>query len=136
MTANCVFCGIVAGRLPARRVYEDEAHIAFFPLQHTQPGHTLLVPKRHVDYVFDLDDGAYHALWSVAKRLAPAIRSVSGAARVGVAVEGFSVPHVHLHLVPINALNDLSPERARALPDREADTLAAALRSAIAEHAR
>lgn len=126
---GCIFCALVEGRLPARRVWEDEAHVAFFPLKHIEPGHTLLVPKAHVDYVFEMDEPAYHALWGAAKRLAPAIRRVSGAKRVGIAVEGFSVPHVHVHLVPINALNDLNPAREQALPDAEADRLAALLRA-------
>lgn len=126
---GCIFCALVEGRLPARRVWEDEAHVAFFPLKHIEPGHTLLVPKAHVDYVFEMDEPAYHALWEAAKRLAPAIRRVSGAKRVGIAVEGFSVPHVHVHLVPINALNDLNPAREQALPDAEADRLAALLRA-------
>jgi histidine triad (HIT) family protein len=134
-----VFCGIVAGRLPARRVWEDEAHLAFLPLRSFAPGHVLLVPKRHGAYVFDLDDGAYHALWTAAKRLAPGLRGVSGAARIGVLVEGFSVPHVHVHLVPVNRLADIDPARERPLPDAEADRLAGDLRAALAtitgEHA-
>jgi len=128
---TCVFCALVAGKVPARRVWEDAAHVAFFPLKHIEPGHTLLVPKRHAGYVFDMADTDYQALWAAAKRIAPAIRSVTGAARVGVAVEGFSVPHVHVHLVPINALNDLNPAREQAIADDRADALAAALRSAL-----
>jgi histidine triad (HIT) family protein len=130
-TPDCVFCALVAGRIPARRVYEDAAHVAFFPLKHIEPGHTLLIPRRHVDYVFDMADGDYQALWATAKRIAPAIRTVTGAARVGVAVEGFSVPHVHVHLVPINALNDLNPAREQAIAPERADELAAALGAAL-----
>ena len=128
---GCLFCALVAGRIPARRVWEDAAHVAFFPLKHIEPGHTLLVPKRHADYVFDMADADYQALWATAKRIAPAIRAATGAARVGIAVEGFSVPHVHVHLVPINALNDLNPAREQALPEERADALAAALRAAL-----
>jgi histidine triad (HIT) family protein len=128
---GCLFCALVAGRIPARRVWEDAAHVAFFPLKHIEPGHTLLVPKRHADYVFDMADADYQALWATAKRIAPAIRAVTGAARVGIAVEGFSVPHAHVHLVPINALNDLNPAREQTLPDERADALAVALRAAL-----
>ena len=123
-----MFCALVAGRIPARKVHEGREHVAFFPLKHINPGHTLLVPRRHVDYVFDMDDAEYQALFSLAKRMAPAVQRVSGAARVGILVEGFSVPHVHLHLVPINALADIDPNRERALADGEADRLAALLR--------
>jgi histidine triad (HIT) family protein len=130
---DCLFCAIVAGRIPARRLWEDADHVAFFPLKHIRPGHTLLIPKRHAEYVFAMDDDAYQGLWAAARRLAPAIRAVTGAARVGVAVEGFSIPHVHVHLVPINALNDLNPEREQALPDAEADALAERIRAALAK---
>jgi len=129
---DCLFCALVAGRIPARRVWEDADHVAFFPLKHIAPGHTLLIPKRHAEYVFAMDETAYGSLWAAARRIAPAIRAVTGAARVGVAVEGFSVPHVHVHLVPINALNDLNPEREQALPDAQADALAEHIRKALA----
>ena len=132
MTLDCVFCALVAGRIPARKVYEGDRHVAFFPLKHINPGHTLLVPKRHADYVFDMDDADYHALFTLAKRIAPAVQRVSGASRVGVLVEGLSVPHVHVHLVPVNALGDIDPNRERALDDAEAERLAAALRSELA----
>jgi histidine triad (HIT) family protein len=128
---DCVFCALVAGRLPVRRVWEDERHLAFLPLRSFAPAHTLLVPKRHAAYVFDLDDGDYQGLWAAARWLAPGIREVSGAARVGVLVEGFSVPHVHVHLVPVNRLADIDPARERALPDAEADRIADALRAAF-----
>jgi histidine triad (HIT) family protein len=75
---------------------------------------------------------AYGTLWAAAKRLAPAIQAASGARRVGIAVEGFSVPHVHVHLVPINALNDLNPEREQPIAEAAADRLAAAIRAALA----
>lgn len=132
---GCVFCALVAGRIPARKVYEDDAHVAFFPLKHINPGHTLLVPRRHADYVFAMDDAAYHAIFATAKRLAPFVQQASGAKRVGILVEGFSVPHVHVHLVPVNALGDIDPARERALADADADRLAAALKDAIAEDA-
>ena len=128
---GCVFCALAAGRVPARKVFEDADHVAFFPLKHFNPGHVLLIPRRHADYLFDLDEGAYHGLWIVAKRLAPVVQCVSGARRVGILVEGFSVPHVHVHLVPVNALADIDPARERALPDDEADRLAAAMRAAL-----
>jgi histidine triad (HIT) family protein len=130
---DCLFCALAAGRIPARRLWEDADHVAFFPLKHIKPGHTLLIPKRHADYVFAMDDPAYQGLWAAARRLAPAIQAATGAARIGIAVEGFSVPHVHVHLVPIDALNDLNPEREQALADAEADSLAARIRAELAK---
>lgn len=129
---SCVFCALVEGRIPARKVFEDADHLAFFPLKHINPGHVLLIPRAHADYVFEMESAAYQALWTKAKRLAPAVQRVSGAKRVGILVEGFSVPHVHVHLIPVNALADIDPNRERALPDDEAERLAKTMRDAMA----
>jgi histidine triad (HIT) family protein len=107
--------------------------MAFFPLEHINPGHLVLIPKRHTDYLFDLDSAAYQALWATTARLAGPLRDVMSAKRVGVAVEGFSVPHVHVHIVPLYAFDDLDPSRARALEPAEADRLHALIRGALAE---
>ena len=127
----CVFCQIVAGRLPARTVYEDADHIAFFPLEHINPGHLVLIPKHHTNYLFDLNSAAYQALWATTARIAGPLKDVTAAKRVGVAVEGFSVPHVHVHIVPLYAFDDLNPSRARALEPAEADRLHALIREAL-----
>lgn len=132
MTGPCIFCEIAAGRAPARVVYEDGEHLAFFPLEHVQPGHVVLIPRRHTDYLFELQDASYHDLWEAAARLAPGLRAATGAKRIGVAVEGFSVPHVHVHLVPINAFDDLNTARARRLDAAEADRLQQRIAQAIA----
>jgi histidine triad (HIT) family protein len=132
MSSPCIFCEILAGRAPARIVYEDADHIAFFPLEHINPGHLVLIPRRHVDYLFDLDGEAYQRLWGVAARLEPGLREVTGAKRLGLAVEGFSVPHVHVHLVPINAFDELNPARARKLDAAQADLLQQRLRARLA----
>ena len=127
----CVFCQIIEGRLPARTVYEDADHVAFFPLEHINPGHLVLIPKQHRDYLFDLDPDAYQSLWAAAARIAGPLKAVMSAKRVGVAVEGFSVPHVHVHIVPLYAFDDLNPSRARALDPAEADRLHSVIREAL-----
>ncbi|MET0168334.1 MAG: HIT family protein [Vicinamibacterales bacterium] len=124
----CIFCEIVAGRVPEPIVFEDAAHIAFFPLEHINPGHLLLIPKRHTDYLFDMDAAGYHALWAAAARLAPGMRSVISAVRIGVVVEGFGVPHVHVHLVPLYARDELNPTRAKPLDAAEGERLRNMLR--------
>jgi histidine triad (HIT) family protein len=131
MTARCIFCEIVAGRAPARVVFEDASHLAFFPLEHINPGHLVLIPRRHTDYLFDLDVASYQALWATAARIAPGLREATGARRIGVAVEGFSVPHVHVHLVPINAFDELNTSRARPLDAAEADRWQQRIRAAL-----
>jgi histidine triad (HIT) family protein len=120
---SCVFCAILAGQLPARVVYEDEHHIAFFPLEHINPGHVLLIPRAHTDYLFDLEPSAYERLWATAAKLATPLRAALSATRIGVAVEGFTVPHAHVHIVPLYGADELTPARARALEDAEADRL-------------
>lgn len=132
MTASsCVFCGILAGKFPARIVHEDEDHIAFLPLEHINPGHILLIPRRHTDDLFDLDEPAYQRLWAVAAKLAAPLRAAFSAKRVGVAVEGFNVPHVHVHIVPLHAVDELDPKRARAVDAAEADRLCQLIRHAF-----
>jgi histidine triad (HIT) family protein len=131
MAQTCVFCSIVSGTLPAAKVYEDERHIAFFPLEQIHPGHLLLIPKHHIDYLFDISEPDYLDLWRVAAHVAAALRDVSGAKRIGVAVEGFAVPHAHIHLVPVNAGNELNPTRAIPGDSEERNRLAVLLRTAL-----
>lgn len=130
-STSCVFCGILAGKLPARIVHEDEDHIAFLPLEHINPGHILLIPRRHTDDLFDLDASAYQRLWAVTAQLAPPLRAAFSAKRVGVAVEGFNVPHVHVHIVPLHAVDELNPKRAHAVDAAEADRLCQLIRNAF-----
>lgn len=131
MAHPCVFCSIVSGDVLATKVFEDEDHLAFFPLKQINPGHLLLVPKHHIDYLFDLSESAYLRLWQAVARVSAVLRAVSAAKRIGVAVEGFSVPHAHVHLVPVNAGNELDPTRATAAHLQELQRLAALLRAAF-----
>jgi histidine triad (HIT) family protein len=128
----CIFCEIVAGRILATVVFEDTNHLAFFPLEHINPGHLLLIPRRHIDYLFDMDPPQYQALWAAAAKLAPGLRSVTSAKRIGIAVEGFAVPHAHVHLVPVYAGDELNPSRAKSLPVAEEERLAGLFRKAFA----
>ncbi|MEW6722211.1 MAG: HIT family protein [Candidatus Micrarchaeota archaeon] len=110
---NCVFCKIVSGQIPCSRVYEDDSLLAFLDINPINPGHTLVIPKKHVDNVFGMDDDAYHSLFSSAKKVSGAIQTATGAKRIGVVVEGFLIPHAHVHLVPINSGGELSFGRAK-----------------------
>lgn len=105
--------------------------MGFFPLEHINPGHLLLIPKRHVDYLFEMSMTTYQALWAAVAHLAPGLRSVTSAKRVGVAVEGFAVPHVHVHMVPVYAGDELNPSRAKPISNAEAERLADLLRKAF-----
>ncbi len=103
-----IFTKIVNRELPAHIVAEDDAHLAFLDINPLAHGHTLVIPKQEVDYIFDLEDDAFLALQLFAKKVANAIDKVSDAERVGVAVIGLEVPHAHIHLVPINGVGDIN----------------------------
>jgi histidine triad (HIT) family protein len=109
---NCVFCKIARGEIPSYKIWEDDSYIAFLDQHPIQIGHTLLIPKKHSDYLFDLEQEEYMTILLHAKDLAHILKEKLHAERIGMAVEGFGVPHVHLHLVPINHGNELNPERA------------------------
>ena len=102
-----VFTKIARGEIPAHRIAEDPAHLAFLDANPLVKGHTLVVPKREVDYYFDLEDEELAALNAFAKRVARAVYREVPCLRIGMAVVGLEVPHVHLHLVPLNRMADI-----------------------------
>lgn len=108
---TCVFCQIVKGVEPAHRVWESDEFLAFLTRRPCNPGHTLLIPKTHVDYVFDMEEPSYSHIFLAAKQLSEPVRQATDAERIGVAIEGLSVSHVHLHLVPLYNIDELDPHR-------------------------
>ena len=108
---TCIFCQIIKGVEPAHRVWESDEFLAFLTIGPCNPGHTLLIPKIHVDYVFDLEEPVYSNIFQAAKLLSEPIKVATDAKRVGVAIEGLSVAHVHLHLVPLYNIGELDPNR-------------------------
>jgi len=103
-----VFTKIVRGEIPSYKIAEDEQFYAFFDINPLAKGHTLVVPKLEVDYIFDLDDKMLADMMVFSKKVAAAIKAVVPCNRVGVAVVGLEVPHCHIHLCPINNLGDLN----------------------------
>ncbi|MCL2038745.1 HIT family protein [Candidatus Saccharibacteria bacterium] len=97
-----IFANIVSGEVPSHKIYEDDQILAFLDIHPLTPGHTLLIPKCAFDYIFDLPDDLYNYMWRIAKKLAKPLQEAMGAKRIGIIVEGFLVPHTHIHLVPIN----------------------------------
>lgn len=118
-----IFSKIIAGEIPSYRVAEDEHHYAFLDINPLSEGHTLVVPKREVDYIFDLSDDEYAAMQLFAKRVAAAIEAAVPCKRIGVAVIGLEVPHAHIHLVPINSEADMDfrREKLKLSPERMAE---------------
>ena len=107
-----IFTQIIRGKAPAYKVWETDRFLAILDINPVNPGHTLLIPKLEVEYIFDLPDEMYSELWIRVRELAGPLRSAMQCRKVGLAVEGFGVPHVHVHLIPVNSLGELSPERA------------------------
>lgn len=102
-----IFERIVAGEIPCRKVWEDADHLAFLDIQPRVDGHTLVIPKRPTDYLFDLDGAAYAGLWTAVRSVEAHLRQRLGARRCLVYVVGWEVPHVHVHLFPTNAIDDV-----------------------------
>lgn len=103
-----IFSKIVKGEIPSYRVAEDENYYAFLDINPLQKGHTLVIPKKETDYIFDLSDADLAGLMIFAKKVAKAIGKSIPCQRVGVAVLGLDVPHAHIHLVPLNGGDDLN----------------------------
>ncbi len=102
-----IFSRIIAGEIPSYKVAEDEAHYAFLDINPMTEGHTLVVPKREVDYIFDLSDEEYTALQLFAKRVAEAAQKAVPCRRIATAILGMEVPHAHIHIVPIQSESDM-----------------------------
>ena len=103
-----VFSKIVAGEIPCYKVAEDENFLAFLDINPLVEGHTLVIPKKEVDYIFDLDSDTYSGLMAFARKVAKAIKSTIDCKRVGGAVLGMEVPHAHIHLGPLRKESDLN----------------------------
>ncbi len=127
-----LFTRIINREIPAHIVAEDDHYIAFLDINPLVMGHTLVVPKKEVDYIFDLDDATLAGLQLFCKKVAFAVEKSFSCLRVGVAVVGLEVPHTHVHLVPINSMDDLNFTRKKLKPSQEELAAAAAkIRSAL-----
>lgn len=129
---ECIFCKIINGDAPAHKIWENEEFLAFLADFPINPGHTLLIPKGHINYVFDMIDAAYSKLFDIARTLSVPIKKAFDAPRVGLVIEGFSVPHVHLHLVPVYNVAELDPNRGRAATFEELAPVAEKLNEFVA----
>lgn len=103
-----IFIKIVNGEIPCHKVAEEEKYLAFLDINPLAKGHTLVIPKEEIDYLFDIEDDLYSGLMLFAKKVALAIEKVIDCERIGVAVVGLEVPHAHVHLIPINHIDDIS----------------------------
>jgi histidine triad (HIT) family protein len=126
-----IFSRIIARELPAYIVAEDENYIAFLDINPNAFGHTLCVPKKEVDKLFDLDQEAYLGLMQFSHRVAIALRQVVSCKRIGLSVIGLEVPHVHVHLIPLNQMADATFQQKVSPSKEEMKILAEKISAAV-----
>jgi histidine triad (HIT) family protein len=124
-----LFTKIIAGEIPAHKILENDKYLAFLDLRPVNPGHTLVIPKQEVDYIFDMEDDLLKGLMLFAKKVAKAIGKAFPCKKVGIMVAGIEVPHAHVHLIPINSVGDLSFSKAKAATQEELAQAAAKIRA-------
>jgi histidine triad (HIT) family protein len=124
-----IFSRIIAGEIPCHKIAENDQYFAFLDVFPCAVGHVLVIPKQEIDYLFDLSDELYAGLMAFAKQIEPAIRKAIPCKRVGVAVIGLEVPHAHVHLIPMNSMNDMNFNHKLKLSQEELAKTAAKIRS-------
>ena len=123
-----IFTKIVKGEIPAYKIAEDDRYLAFLDVFPTTKGHTLVIPKQQIDYLFDLDDELYLGLMAFAKKVAAAVEKAVPCKRIGVAVVGLEVPHAHVHLIPINKMADMNFANKQQFSKEEFEAVAENIR--------
>jgi histidine triad (HIT) family protein len=114
-----IFSRIVSGEIPSYKVAEDAEYLAFLDVAPLVMGHVLVVPKKEIDYIFDLDPNAISGMIQFAQKVAVAIKKVVPCKKVGLAAIGLEVPHAHIHLVPINGVGDINFTKEKLSPNQE-----------------
>lgn len=129
-----IFTKIIKGEIPCYKIAEDNHYFAFLDISPLAKGHTLVVPKKEVDYIFDIDDETLEGMIVFSKNVAKAIEKVITCKRIGVVVLGLEVAHAHIHLVPINAGHDIEFSRPKlTLSSEEFKEIAAKITEAYAK---
>lgn len=124
-----IFSKIISGEIPCYKIAENESCFAFLDISPLAKGHTLVVPKKEVDYIFDMDDALHAELWTFAKSIAGALKKSVPCKRIGVAVIGLEVPHAHIHLIPMNKVSDMNFAMPKlSFPKEEMESVAEAVR--------
>jgi histidine triad (HIT) family protein len=108
-----IFARIASGEIPSYKIAEDDMFFAFLDINPLAKGHALVIPKQEIDYLFDMDEEMYKDFWQFAHKVAEAIKQVVPCIKVGVAVIGLEVPHAHIHLVPLNTMDDINFSRPK-----------------------
>jgi histidine triad (HIT) family protein len=127
-----IFTRIITREIPSYKIAEDENYYAFLDINPLAEGHTLVIPKKETDYIFDMEDKEYQGLFLFAKKVAAAMRKVIPCERIGIAVIGLEVPHSHIHLVPLKSIYDIDFRKPKLkLSPEEFTAIAAKISGAI-----
>ena len=129
---SSLFSRIVKGEIPCFKIAESEKYLAFLDISPLAKGHTLVVPKKETDYIFDIEDEEFSGLQLFSKKVAKAIEKAIPCKRIGIAVIGLEVPHAHIHLIPLNNVSDINFSRPKlTLPKEEMEEIAKKIREQL-----
>lgn len=126
-----IFTKIINGEIPCYKIAEDENFFAFLDINPNAKGHTLCVPKNEVDKILDLDEATYMGLMAFSRKIGKALEAAVDCKRVGMTVIGLEVPHVHVHLIPLNSMHDATFQHKVAMTPEEFEDIAKSIRSKI-----
>ena len=126
---SSIFTKIISGEIPSYKIAENDDFFVFLDINPNAPGHTLVVPKKEVNRLFELDDATYAALMVYSKKIAVALEKAVDCKRIGMTVIGLEVPHVHVHLIPLNSMEDATFGKKVSLEAVEFEALAAKVAS-------
>ena len=110
---SSIFTKIINGDIPSYKIAEDDRFYAFLDINPLAVGHTLVIPKKEVDYILDMEDELHADLWNFAKKIGKAVEKVVPCKRIGITVIGLEVPHTHIHIIPINSIYDMDFNQAK-----------------------
>ncbi len=129
---SAIFSKIVSGEIPCYKIAESENFLAFLDVFPLAKGHTLVIPKKETDYIFDISDEGFSGLHLFSKKVAKAIEKAVPCKRIGVAVIGLEVPHAHIHLIPLNHVSDINFSRPKLdVPKEEMEAIAKKIREQL-----
>lgn len=129
---SSIFSKIVSNEIPSYKVYENENFLAFLDINPLKKGHTLVIPKIEVDYIFDLESKEYQELWNFAKLIANGMKRVIKCERISIVVMGLEVPHAHIHLIPLDSMQDIDFSQPKLnLSSDQMNKIASLINSAI-----
>ena len=126
---NSIFTQIINGEIPCYKVAETDNCFAFLDINPNATGHTLCIPKKQIDLIFDLDEKDYQDLMNFSNKIAKALKKAVSCERIGISVIGLEVPHAHVHLVPLNSMEDITFKKKIEMNEKEFQDLAQSIKS-------